>query len=33
MSIAALQDRLPAYARDVRLNLSAMAEDDSLTEE
>ena len=31
MSIASLQDRLPSYARDVKLNLSAMAEDDSLT--
>ena len=31
MSIASLQDRFPAYARDVKLNLSAMAEDDSLT--
>ena len=31
MSIASLQDRLPGYARDVKLNLSAMAEDDSLT--
>jgi lipoyl-dependent peroxiredoxin subunit D len=31
MSIASLQDKLPGFAKDVRLNLSAMAEDDSLT--
>ena len=31
MSIAALQGLLPAFAKDVRLNLSAIAEDDSLT--
>ncbi len=33
MSIASLQDKLGTYARDVKLNLSAMAEDDSLTEQ
>lgn len=31
MSIAFLQDRLPAFAKDVRINLSAIAEDDGLT--
>ncbi|MBR7517961.1 alkyl hydroperoxide reductase, partial [Mycobacterium tuberculosis] len=31
MSIAALQAHLPAFAKDVRLNLSAMAEDEALT--
>lgn len=33
MSIASLQEKLGTYARDVKLNLSAMAEDDSLTEQ
>jgi alkyl hydroperoxide reductase subunit D len=31
MSIASLQERLPSFAKDVRLNLSAIAEDESLT--
>jgi lipoyl-dependent peroxiredoxin subunit D len=31
MSVASLQDKLGTYARDVKLNLSAMVEDDSLT--
>lgn len=33
MTIATLQAQLPAFAKDVRLNLSAMAEDESLTEQ
>lgn len=33
MSIASLQDKLPTFARDVRINLSTMAEDDSLSEQ
>jgi alkyl hydroperoxide reductase subunit D len=31
MSIAALQAQLPAFAKDVRMNLSSMAEDETLT--
>lgn len=33
MSIVSLQDKLPGYAKDVRLNLSAISDDDSLTEQ
>jgi lipoyl-dependent peroxiredoxin subunit D len=33
MSIAALQDQLPSFAKDVRLNLSSLAEDETLTEQ
>eukprot|EP01037_Dinobryon_pediforme_P021939 gene21939-22944_t len=31
MSIASLQDRLPGFAKDVRINLSSLAEDEALT--
>jgi alkyl hydroperoxide reductase subunit D len=31
MSIAALQDQMPSFAKDVRINLSSLAEDESLT--
>jgi alkyl hydroperoxide reductase subunit D len=31
MSIAALQDQMPSFAKDVRINLSSLAEDETLS--